>query len=131
MTVQPGDKVTAIYKTGKYIGEVTAVNPASTVVRILAVIKHPVQGDLHHPKQIGEGFFHERKALAYREQANIPTGMVKPFQDSIPEYGESLIGAFNTLKAQLIEDNTPYSEQSLTALAEIQKEYELMYNLTF
>ncbi|RDI36931.1 kinase-associated protein B [Falsibacillus pallidus] len=131
MTVKSGDKVTAIYKTGKYIGEVTAVNPTSIVIRILAVIKHPVQGDLHHPKQLGEGFFHERKALAYREQANIPAGMVKPFQESIPEYGESLIVAFNTLKAQLQEDHTPFAEHSLAALAEIQKEYELMYNLSF
>lgn len=47
--IQIGDYVTAFYKTGTYIGEVTGERPGSYVVKVLAVVKHPRQGDLHNP----------------------------------------------------------------------------------
>ncbi|TKJ07484.1 kinase, partial [Bacillus cereus] len=50
-TFEIGEIVTGIYKTGKYIGEVTNSRPGSYVVKVLAVLKHPVQGDLHNVKQ--------------------------------------------------------------------------------
>ena len=78
--LQVGDKVTAIYKTGKYIGEITDFRSEHYLVKFLAVFKHPLQGDLHHPKDVNVAFFHERKALSYLEQANIPKKMVKPFE---------------------------------------------------
>ena len=47
-----GDLVIAHYKTGKYVGEITNIRSNGyIVVKILAVLKHPMQGDLHHPKQ--------------------------------------------------------------------------------
>jgi len=124
-----GDIVTAIYKTGKYIGEITAIKPGQYVVRVLAVIKHPIQGDLHNPKTADVSFFHERKALAYREQANIPEKMVKPFEGEVPEYNESLKEAFGKLKEDLNQNQDDFSQKSLESLASIQREYELMYGL--
>ena len=97
-SLQVGDKVTAIYKTGKYIGEITDIRSEHILVKILAVSKHPMQGDLHHPKDADVPFFHERKALSFREQANIPKKMVKPFEEEVPNYEASLKAAVNKLK---------------------------------
>lgn len=127
-----GDVVTAIYKTGKYIGEITGEHPEHYTVRILAVKKHPLQGDLHHPKQGNVDFFHERKALAFREQANIPKKMVKPFTGKVPDYNESLVKAFADYKHELEQNpKNEYAQKSLQCLSEIQKEYELMYSVSF
>jgi kinase-associated protein B len=128
---QIGDKVTAFYKTGKYIGEVTGERPGTYVVKILAVLKHPRQGDLHNPAEVDVPLFHERKALAYREQANMPEKMVKPFEEEIPEYEESLLAAFGILKKQQEDDGSQHALKSLEALKGVQREYELMYGLTF
>lgn len=48
-------------KTGKYIGEITGIYPDHYVVRTLAVLKHPMQGDLHHPKETDVAFFTKEK----------------------------------------------------------------------
>lgn len=118
-----GDKVTAIYKTGHYYGEVTNELPTAYTVRVLAIKKHPIQGDLHNPKDAEVGFFHERKALAHHEQANIPKKMVKPFDGDMPDYKESLVTAFNDLKASLETDDSAYSKRSLECLESLRKEY--------
>lgn len=77
-TFEIGTIVKGFYKTGAYIGEVTDVRPNHYLVKIKAVLTHPAQGDLHHPKQADVPFFHERRALAFGEQTNIPHQMVKP-----------------------------------------------------
>jgi kinase-associated protein B len=118
-----GDIVTSIYKTGKYIGEITDIRPQYYLVRILAVLKHPMQGDLHNPKEVGFGFFHERKALAFREQANIPNKMVKPFNESIPNYEQSLKASLEKLKTELGNDDSEWAILSLKNVASIEKEY--------
>lgn len=120
---QIGDKVTAIYKTGKYIGEITEERPQHFLVRILAVLTHPMQGDLHHPKDSNVGFFHERRALSFREQANIPKPMVKHFEDKVPDYQESLHLAVDNLKKELMEQSAPWAEKSLTIIASLEKDY--------
>ena len=79
--VKIGDIVTAINKTGKYIGEVTEDRNNAYLVRILAVLKHPMQGDLHNPKQTDVAMFHQRRALAYREQTNVPKNMVNRMKE--------------------------------------------------
>ncbi|MCM2591383.1 kinase-associated lipoprotein B [Rossellomorea marisflavi] len=129
--IQIGDYVTAFYKTGTYIGEVTGERPGSYVVKVLAVVKHPRQGDLHNPGKVDVPLFHERKALAFREQSNIPDKMVKPYEGTIPEYNESLLTAFKEFKEKLSSDPTPHDVKSIEALAEIQKEYALMYGIEF
>ncbi|WP_456273508.1 kinase-associated lipoprotein B [Bacillus sp. AK031] len=126
-----GEIVTALYKTGKYIGEVTDSRPGVYVVKVLAVLKHPRQGDLHNPKDVDVALFHERKALAFRERANIPEKMVKPYEGDLPEYNESLITAFNELKAQLKEEDSDFAVKSLETLDSVKREYELMYSIKF
>ncbi|WP_226677136.1 kinase-associated lipoprotein B [Rossellomorea aquimaris] len=129
--IEIGDYVTAFYKTGKYVGEVTGERPGVYVVRILAVLKHPRQGDLHNPKEVDVPLFHERKALAHCERANIPEKTVKPYEGEIPEYNASLIDSYTALKDELEQDASLHAQKSLETLQSIQREYELMYNLTF
>ncbi|MFZ7944032.1 kinase-associated lipoprotein B [Neobacillus sp. 19] len=122
--LQVGDVVTAIYKTGKYIGEITEIRPQHYLVRVLAVLKHPMQGDLHSPKDADVLIFHERRALSFREQANIPKQMVKHFEDEVPEYQVSLKEAMAKMKAELAEAQTKWAEMSLKALETLEKDYK-------
>ncbi|MDP4163834.1 MAG: kinase-associated lipoprotein B [Bacillota bacterium] len=118
-----GDVVTAIYKTGKYIGEITDIRPQHYLVRVLAVLKHPMQGDLHHPKDVEVGIFHERRALAFREQTNVPKQMVKPFEDTVPDYLSSLKTAIEKIKAECLETPSAWASQSLKNIEQLEKEY--------
>ncbi|WP_442595862.1 kinase-associated lipoprotein B [Neobacillus sp. D3-1R] len=118
-----GDYVTGIYKTGKYIGEITDIRPEHYLVRTLAVLKHPMQGDLHNPKEVGFGFFHERKALSFREQANIPKKMVKAFEEPIPTYEESLKVSIEKLRGELENDDSEWAQLSLKNIEILEKEY--------
>ena len=118
-----GDKVTAIYKTGKYFGEITNIRPEHYLVRILAVERHPMQGDIHSGKVVDVPIFHERKALAYREQANIPKKMVKPYEGEIPDYEESLKIAVEKIKEELTKDESEWAKMSLKNIETLEKEY--------
>ncbi|UOY90514.1 kinase-associated lipoprotein B [Bacillus glycinifermentans] len=120
---QIGDKVKGFYKTGVYIGEITDIKPMHYLVKTLAVLTHPKQGDLHHPKDADVPFFHERKALAYREQTNIPHHMVKPFDGPVPDYEESLRDALDRFKRELLQDASDYAAKSLECAAGLEKEY--------
>lgn len=116
--------VRVLRKTGVYIGEVTEERETHYVVKILAVLKHPMQGDLHNPKQADVPIFHERKALAYREQTVVPKNVVKPYEGEIPEYTASLKEAFDKLKKELEQEDTEFAQKSLRNLEELHKEYE-------
>jgi kinase-associated protein B len=118
-----GDIVTGIYKTGKYIGEITDIRPHHYLVRIKSVLKHPMQGDLHHPKQVNVPIFHERRALALNEQTNIPKAMVKRYEGHIPDYEESLRNALAEMKAELKKDDSEWAKRSLTIIKSLEKEY--------
>ncbi|MDM5190541.1 kinase-associated lipoprotein B [Bacillus sp. DX4.1] len=124
-TLQIGEIVTGIYKTGKYIGEITNIRPAQYVVKVLAVLKHPTQGDLHNVKQADVLFFHERRALAFREQTNIPQQMVKKYEGSVPDYKESLQMALETQMATFQEDDSPFAQRSLQTLQQLKQDYKL------
>lgn len=117
------DKVTGIYKTGKYIGEITDIRPMHYVVRVLAVLKHPMQGDLHNPKDADVMIFHERKALAYKEQTNVPKQMVKPFTGEIPEYIDSLRDSLQKMKAELQEQPGDWADKCLNNINVLEGEY--------
>ena len=124
-TLQAGDQVTAIYKTGKYAGVITGAGDRTFTVRVSAVLKHPVQGDLHHPKETEGVFFHERKALAYREQANVPKNMVKPYSGEMPDYTVSLKQAVKAMKEKLQMEDTPFNSKSLDAHQRLEEEYKI------
>lgn len=123
MDLKIKDIVTAHYKTGKYIGEITNVGEQSYLVRVLAVLKHPTQGDLHQPKEAEVKLFHTRRALAFREQTNVPKKMVKIFEGDIPEYYESLNVAVNEIKEQLSKEESAWHKRSLEALEELEADY--------
>lgn len=118
-----GDKVTAFYKTGKYYGEITGVSPSAYLIRVLAVAKHPMQGDLHNPKQTEVSMFHQRRALSFREQMNVPKNMVKPFNEEIPEYETSLKDALDNMKQKLSEEDTPWNQKSLEMVNGLEMDY--------
>lgn len=118
-----GDKVTAFYKTGKYIGEITDIRPEHYLVRVLAVEKHPMQGDIHSPKDVDVPFFHERRALAFREQANIPKKMAKPYEGDMPNYLDSLKVAVEKIKAELKNDDSLWAKRSLENIEALEKDY--------
>lgn len=124
-TLQIGEIVTGIYKTGKYIGEITNIRPAHYVVKILAVMKHPTQGDLHNINQADVPFFHERRALAFREQTNIPQPMVKKYEGEIPDYTKSLEDALTAQITNLKQGDSPFAQRSLHALEQLKKDYKL------
>ncbi|MRX73586.1 kinase [Bacillus lacus] len=119
-----GEIVTGIYKTGKYVGEITAVKPQHYLVKVKAVLKHPQQGDLHMPKQAEVPLFHQRRALALHEQTNIPANMVKKFEGPVPDYQESLLLSLKDLKDELSNLETDWAEKSLRCLEDLASEYQ-------
>jgi kinase-associated protein B len=120
-----GDIVTGIYKTGKYIGEITNIRPQHYIVKVLSVLKHPTQGDLHNPKQTEGVFFHERRALAFREQTNIPQTMVKSYDGEVVDYKESLRIALEKQAESLREDGSEWAMKCLENLETLTAEYKL------
>lgn len=123
MDLKVKDIVTAHYKTGKYIGEITNEGEQTYLVKVLAVLKHPTQGDLHHPKEADVMLFHTRRALAFREQMNVPKKLVKPFKEEVPDYIESLQSSVNELKEQLSKENSEWHQKSLKAINELEADY--------
>ncbi|MFC0271015.1 kinase-associated lipoprotein B [Metabacillus herbersteinensis] len=118
-----GDIVTGIYKTGKYVGEITDIRPMHYLVKVKAVLKHPQQGDLHNPKDSDVPLFHERRALAFNEQTNIPKQMVRPFLDEIPDYTESLKRSLSLVKEDLDTKEDNWSKRSLVNIIQLEQEY--------
>lgn len=126
-----GQVVRAFYKTGAYIGQITENKGTFAVVQIKEVTKHPRQGDLHHPNETEVPLFHERKALAYNERANIPMNMIKPYDGMVGDYYESLKSQVAIFENELKGKSGAYNEKSLEALQGVKKEYELMYSIKF
>ncbi|WP_280769017.1 kinase-associated lipoprotein B [Salipaludibacillus daqingensis] len=120
-----GQKVTGIYKTGKYVGELIDINANKGlgVLKVLGVLKHPLQGDLHHPNHTDVPLFHERKALSKFEKTNIPLSHLKAFHEEVPEYEKSLKQALKEQKLSLKEDESAWATKSLEAIASLEKDY--------
>ncbi|MEN1970275.1 sporulation phosphorelay system protein KapB [Lentibacillus sp. N15] len=129
MTVAVGDTVRAHYNSGIYIGNVEADRDDRFLIKVLAVIKHPMQGDLHHPGALDDNvFFHSRKALAHYEKMNVAKAVVYPYNDPIPDYRQSLQDALTTMKNKLIEKNTDFSKAALKKLTDLENnDYQKSY----
>ncbi|MBS2970311.1 kinase-associated lipoprotein B [Metabacillus sp. KIGAM252] len=125
MEFQPGDYVTGIYKTGKYAGVVTAIRPMHILVQVKAVLKHPQQGDLHMPKEAEVPLFHERRALSFNEQTNVPKNMVKPLDGDIPDYKKSLRESIDQMRSSLNNDDSLWAKRSMACLDQLEKDYNL------
>lgn len=118
-----GQTITAVYKTGKYIGEIVDVRPQHYLIKMLAVLKHPMQGDLHSPKNPNPSFFHERRALAFHEKTNVPKKLVHAYNEKIPNYTESLHHAVNNMKQELQEEGSAWADRSLSHLKTLEMDY--------
>jgi kinase-associated protein B len=117
--------VKAQYKTGAYIGEKEEVKNGRALIKVLAVIKHPIQGDLHHPKQADVPFFQERKALSYGERTWVPEHTVSPYEGELPDYRTSLEKAMKHLYDQLQAEDSDFADKSIACLNELRKDYKL------
>lgn len=120
---QIGDIVTGIYKTGKYIGEITNIRPEHYLVKVKAVVKHPMQGDIHSPREVNVPFFQERRALAFNEQTNVPKKMVRHYHEDIPDYKKSLRQAVDKIKEELQTEGSEWAKRSLECVLILEKDY--------
>ncbi|HLQ72853.1 MAG TPA: sporulation phosphorelay system protein KapB [Bacillota bacterium] len=117
------DLVETSYNSGRYIGRVIEDRGNFFLIEVLAVTRHPQQGDLHNRGQVEGVAFHERKALAYREKTNARKRTSTKYTGEIPEYSESLKQAVEQMKEQLNEKNTPFNEASLQKLADLEEHF--------
>jgi kinase-associated protein B len=119
---QVGDHVIAAYKTGEYIGEIVDLSGKKAAVKVLAVVKHPTQGDLHNPLQANVAFFHQRRALAHQEIALMPFDSIAGYRQPIPEYKESLRKALEQDKMAL-RNEVLFAQKCLQELESLEKDY--------
>lgn len=121
---EQGTIVKAHYKSGIYIGEVVEDRNRFYLVKILAVEKHPMQGDLHNPGKTEGVFFHQRKALSYNEKANIQKEAVHYYEGSeVPDYEDSLKYSVEKLKAKLTRRDTEFNAHAVKQLEDLEHQY--------
>lgn len=126
--IQIGDIVKTDYNSGTYIGEVLEDKQNFVLVKVLAVVTHPTQGDLHNPGQVEGVAFHERKALAYQEKFNARKRMTKPYDGEVPDYATSLKQAVEEIKTSLQKEDTAFNNLSLERIADLENHF---YNKIF
>lgn len=96
-----GDIVRAEVRSGQYVCELLEINGPRALVKVLAVMKHPEQGDLHNPYDPDVPMFHERRALSYTEKTNVLLRDVARYGGSVPDYKASLLAAAEAEMAAL------------------------------
>lgn len=122
--IKQGALVKAHYKSGIYVGEMIEDRNSFYLVKILAVLKHPMQGDLHNPGKTENVFFHQRKALSYLEKTNVQKEAVHPYEDQeVPEYKASLKQSVKHLKEKLERRETEFNLNAKAQLQELEKQY--------
>ncbi|ALX47223.1 sporulation phosphorelay system protein KapB [Lentibacillus amyloliquefaciens] len=119
MSISIGEIVQVKYNSGKYIGEVLEDRGERYLVKVHAVAKHPMQGDLHNPGETEDVVFQERKALAHYEKMNVVKSAVKSFDGEMPDYQESLQKAVSDIKQQLSGQDTAFNRQSLKQIEDL------------
>lgn len=131
VNIKLGDIVTAQYKTGEYIGEIVDEPGMKKVaVSVKSIIKHPTQGDLHHPMDPSVSFFHQRRALAEHEIALMPLESVSLYSRDIPNYQSSLKNALlkEIANMESLHSNPSYeiwANKCLGELKQLMVEYQL------
>lgn len=119
--ISVGETVRAHYNSGTYIGIMIEDRDERYLIEVLAVYKHPLQGDIHNYGAVDGVFFHERKALAHHEKMNVKKAAVHPFNEQIPDYSKSLKQALTKYKEKLATEDTPYSKAALHKLGELEE----------
>ncbi len=121
--LQVGDLVKAEVRTGHYIGELLELNGPRGLVKVLAVLKHPEQGDLHSPYNPDVPMFHERRALSYTEKTTVLLRDLVRYAGSVPDYSESLRTATEAEIAAL-DRLQRWAARGLEQMLQLQKEYK-------
>ena len=120
---EAGDIVQAEIRTGRYVGEIMEINGPRALVKVLAVLKHPDQGDLHHPYDPDVAMFHERRALSYTEKTNVLLRDIKRFSGTVMNYEESLHAAAEAEIAAL-DRLQRWAALSLDRMRQLRQEYK-------
>ncbi|WP_414052866.1 sporulation phosphorelay system protein KapB [Macrococcus animalis] len=120
-----------MYKSGIYIVEKIQDQPNGVLVSVVSVITHPMQGDLHSRGEVENVFFHERKALAHHEKRVVDANLLKPYNEAVLPYTDSLIQAVAKMEQKLQSEESLFNRKALETLASIKKDYERLYNFTF
>ncbi|MGO4180644.1 sporulation phosphorelay system protein KapB [Paenibacillus sp. MCAF9] len=118
-----GDNVRAEIRSGHYLGELVEINGPRALVKVLAVLKHPEQGDLHNPYNPDVPMFHERRALSFTEKTNVLLRDVKRHTGLIPEYNDSLRAAAEAEIASL-DRLQRWAAKGLEQMQQLLKEYK-------
>ena len=116
------DIVKISYKTGEYVGEIFDRDDRRVLVKVLAVLQHPTQGDLHSSYDPDAAMFHERRALSYTEKVWVPAQTVQPYKGTVPEYRQSLLSALAS-ETERIDRLKRWSELCLEKLDILRKDY--------
>src|SRR5699024_2993613 len=99
------------HKTGSYGVSIIEEDENQVLVQVEQVIKHPKQGDLHHPNVTENVFFHERKALSQFEKRYTSKSKLRPFNVEEMPYIASLQLAISNLESKLKAENTRSEER--------------------
>ncbi len=118
------------FKTGRYIVEQVSEHSNGVVVKVLAVLIHPKQGDLHHPNE-QEVFFHERKALGQYEKRVVSPNLLKPYDRELPSYNDSLSAAVTAMEQKLADDDSDYARLALKNMQSLKEEYQHYFGIQF
>ncbi len=127
-----GDIVIAEVRTGEYIAEVVEVADRKALIKMLAVRKHPMQGDLHNKYEVDVTLFHQRRALAQWEKVYVPVRSLELYVGEVPAYKESLKQAVEAEIAALEnaiqtggmnEKLIKWAERSLEQYRDLEKDY--------
>lgn len=119
-----GKIVKAKVRSGLYAGEVMELNGPRALVKVLAVLKHPEQGDLHQPYNPDVAMFHERRALSYTEKTTVLIRDLESYTGAVPDYEESLREAV-AAELESLDRLNRWTAKSLETMLQLQKEYKL------
>lgn len=109
-------------KTGEYIGETVQREERRALVKTLAVLRHPAQGDLHRPYEPDAAMFHERRALAYTEKVWVPLQDMEIWEGHVPDYRQSLEAAWNG-ELERVDRLKRWAEQCIVRLESVGSDY--------
>lgn len=122
LQLQTGDIVKVEIRSGQYAGELVELHGPRAVVKVLAVLKHPEQGDLHQPYNPDVAMFHERRALSYTEKTTVLLRDAKPYYGDIPDYDESLQAAVAE-EIETLDRLNRWTAKGLELMNQLKQEY--------
>lgn len=122
---QAGQHYIVAYKSGEYIVEFMekSMNSPRAVVKIISVVEHPEQGDLHNPYMVEVPLFHQRKAAANGECILVPLSALRPYEGEAPDYASSLASAWRRKHRELSERNDEWARRCLQEMELLREEY--------